>query len=77
MAHGVNASTDNPLLQRVYGEYLEMPGLRLTLAQACRLWNVDQATSLDILTRLVEDQFLRVNGPHYVRAAAGRPIARA
>jgi hypothetical protein len=77
MAHVQNASADTRLLQRVYGEYLEMPGLRLTLAQACRLWNVDQATSLDVLTRLVDDQFLRVTGAHYVRAASGRPIGRA
>ena len=53
-----------------------MPGLRLTLAQACRLWNVDPATSLDVLNRLVDEQFLRLSGPHYVRAAAGRSLPR-
>ena len=67
---------DSSLLHRVHGEYMEMPGLRLTLAQACRLWNVDQDTSLDVLNRLVAEQFLRVSGPHYVRAASGRPLAR-
>jgi len=56
---------------------MEMPGLRLTVAQACRLWNVDAATSLDVLNRLVDEQFLRVSGPHYVRAAAGRSLPRA
>jgi hypothetical protein len=67
---------DFALLQRVHGEYMEMPGLRLTVAQACRLWNVDPATSLDVLNQLVENQFLRVSGPHYVRAAAGRALPR-
>jgi hypothetical protein len=71
-----HAFGDTGLLHRVHGEYIEMPGLRLTLAQACRLWNVDQKTSLDVLNRLVEEQFLRVSGPHYVRAGAGRPLAR-
>ena len=64
------------LLRRVHGEYMEMPGLRLTVAQACRLWNVDAATSLDVLSQLVNSQFLRVSGPHYVRAAAGRSLPR-
>ena len=53
-----------------------MPGLRLTIAQACRLWNVDAATSLDVLNQLVDEQFLRVSGPHYVRAATGRSLPR-
>jgi hypothetical protein len=70
------AVADLGLLYRVHGEYMEMPGLRLTLAQACRLWNVDPATSQNVLNRLVEEQFLRLSGPHYVRAAAGRPLAR-
>ena len=67
---------DAGLLQRVHGEYMEMPGLRLTVAQACRLWNVDPTTGRDVLNRLVDEQFLRVSGPHYVRAAAGRSLSR-
>ena len=27
------------LIDRIIGEYREMPGLALTLAQACRLWD--------------------------------------
>ena len=56
---------------------MEMPGLRLTVAQACRLWNVDPGTGRDVLNRLVDEQFLRLSGPHYVRAAAGRSLSRA
>ena len=52
MAQPFNAASDPRLLQRIHGEYMEMPGLRLTIAQACRLWNVDAATSLDVQTAL-------------------------
>jgi hypothetical protein len=76
MAERLRAVGDLGLLHRVHGEYMEMPGLRLTLAQACRLWNVDSDTSLGVLTKLVDEQFLRLSGPHYVRAAAGRSLAR-
>jgi hypothetical protein len=30
------------VLQRIQGEFLEMPGLRLTPAQAQRLWGLDR-----------------------------------
>lgn len=50
-------STD-VLLQRVCGEFLEMPGLRLTAPQAQRLWGVDERTCLWLLDRLVETKFL-------------------
>ena len=76
MNQSITALNDR-LLQRVHGEFMEMPGMRLTLAQACRLWNVDAATSQDVLNQLVDEQFLRVIGPHYVRAAAGRSLGRA
>lgn len=76
MTERFHAPGDHGLLHRVHGEYMEMPGLRLTLAQACRLWNADPDTSRDVLNRLVEEQFLRQSGPHYVRAAAGRSLSR-
>jgi hypothetical protein len=68
-------ATDRGLLQRVCGEYIEMPGLRLTTAQACRLWNVDAVTGQTVLNRLVDERFLRVSGPHYVKAGSGRLCA--
>ena len=66
---------DVTLLTRVYGEYIEMPGLKLTLAQASRLWNVQLATSAQLLDRLVAESFLRRAGNHYVRADSGRACA--
>jgi hypothetical protein len=46
------------LVARVRGEFREMPGLRLTLAQARRLWQVDAATCTLVLQVLVEEGFL-------------------
>lgn len=66
---------DIHLLTRVYGEYIEMPGLQLTLAQASRLWNMKLATSAYVLDRLVDASFLRRSGDRYVRADSGRLYA--
>jgi hypothetical protein len=43
---------------RVRGEFKEMPGLALTLAQAVRLWNLDEATCAEVLSQLVSAGFL-------------------
>jgi hypothetical protein len=66
---------DVNLLARIYGEYMEMPGLQLTLAQASRLWNVHLTTSAYVLDRLVDASFLRRIGDRYVRADSGRICA--
>jgi hypothetical protein len=47
------------LLRQIQGEYREMPGLCVTLPQACRLWHLDQDTCNHVLSQLVRDQFLR------------------
>lgn len=49
----------NALLDRIRGEYLEMPGLRLTVPQALRLWGLPQDVCEYALDRLVDDGFLR------------------
>jgi len=64
------------LVARIRGEYQEMPGLRLTFAQACRLWQVDAATCQRLLDQLVRETFLyKTNGGAYIAlsATAGRP----
>ena len=63
---------DPQLWERVRGEYREMPGLQLTLAQASRLWNTNLTVSQAVLDALVETAFLRRSGSHYVRAEGGR-----
>lgn len=60
------------ILCRVRGEYLEMPGLRLTQKQAQRLLGLDEATCAELLEFLVESKFLdRSGSDSYVRRSAG------
>ena len=63
------------VLVRVHGEYLEMPGLRLTLAQASRVWHLERAQCADVLQTLVDRAFLRRLNDVYVRADSGRACA--
>ena len=56
------------LLNRIRAEYREMPGLCLTLRQACRLWQMDPADCTRVLDALVAERFL-------IRTPAGTYIA--
>jgi hypothetical protein len=47
------------LVERVRAEFLEMPGLRLTLPQAARLWGVDLPSCEAVVNVLVECEFLQ------------------
>jgi hypothetical protein len=47
------------LVNRIKAEYMELPGLQLTLWQAQRLWGLDQVQCDAILEVLVETAFLR------------------
>jgi len=47
------------LLQRVRSEFTEMPGLRLTPAQAARLLGLDGPSCQRVLNALVQSAFLR------------------
>ncbi len=59
------------LEQRIRGEFLEMPGLRLTAQQASRLWAVDRTTSEFVLDRLADAGFLsRTREGAYLRSSA-------
>ena len=59
-----------PLVHRVRSEFLEMPGLRLTPAQAARLWAVDRQTSERVLDGLTLAGFLLKNREGaYLRAS--------
>ena len=52
-------SSPESLAARIRGEYREMPGLRLTFPQACRLWHLDPAACRSVLHTLLEERFLR------------------
>lgn len=47
------------LKTRVRSEFVEMPGLRLTTAQAQRLWNLSREECESILSMLIEEKILR------------------
>lgn len=49
---------DDRLLRRVRGEFNEMPGMRLTVDQAMRLWSLDRAACAGVLDALVATHFL-------------------
>ena len=57
------------LIERVRGEFNEMPGMQLTEAQAARLWNLEPTACRGVVDLLVGAAFLR-------RTPGGR-IARA
>lgn len=60
------------LLPLVRADFDEMPGMRLTLAQAARLWNTDTATCARALQSLIDAGYLRRTAELYVRADTGR-----
>jgi hypothetical protein len=49
----------NELIGRIRSEFLEMPGLRLTVMQAARLWGLDEESCRRVIDVLVGTSFLR------------------
>lgn len=55
--------------KRIEGEYIEMPGLILSVAQAQRLWGLDRRSCERYLAALVRTRFLRMTADgRYVRS---------
>lgn len=64
------------MLQRIQGEFIEMPGLRLTAPQAQRLWGLDREICMALLGALVEAQFLaRTRDGSFIRVDGAKPAA--
>ena len=62
------------VLQRIQGEFVEMPGLRLTPAQAQRLWGLERDVCDALLGALVDAKFLlRTRDGSFVRMDGARP----
>ena len=56
-------------------EYVEFPGLKLTLWQTQRLWNLPEDVCRQALTVLTQSRFLtRAADGAYVRAPSWRPL---
>ena len=63
------------VLRRVKGEFLEMPGLRLTEAQARRLWGLDRDSCAPLLGALIETNFLfRTRDGAFMRVEHAGPL---
>jgi hypothetical protein len=54
----IPVSTAEATLRRVRAEFLEMPGLKLTVSQAQRLWGFDRPTCEAVIDELTEARFL-------------------
>ena len=78
----VNTFLDQRVLERLRAEYLEMPGLKLTIEQVQRLCGIEPRMCKPLLDALVKASFLRLNSDGtYVRLTEGSvllpPPARA
>ena len=63
---------NHDVLERVRAEYLEMPGMRLTVQQVHRLCGVEVAVCTHVLNTLVAWKFLRLHTDGtYARSADG------
>jgi hypothetical protein len=58
MCQGAEAIRCSALLARVRAEFHEMPGLRLSHAQFCRLLGVDAPAADVLIATLVDEGFL-------------------
>lgn len=66
------AISRDEMLRRVRAEYLEMPGMRLTRAQAARLWGLNDETCGELLDSLIKEKFLeRRHDGMYARLTEG------
>jgi hypothetical protein len=69
------APASDDVLRRVRGEFLEMPGLRLTEPQARRLWGLDAASCGALLSTLVDTNFLfRTRDGAFMRVEHATPV---
>ena len=59
------------LTRRVREEFREMPGLRLTPAQATRLWGLEQDLCRQVIDTLVAAEYLRWTPAGSVTRAEG------
>jgi hypothetical protein len=68
----VNIFIDQRVLERIRAEYLEMPGMKLTMEQMQRLCGIDQAMCQLVLESLVKANFLCLKSDKtYVRLTEG------
>jgi hypothetical protein len=64
--------TDSDLATRIRAEFAELPGLKLTLPQASRLFNVERVRCARILERLVTHGNLSTCSGSFLCVGTGR-----
>ena len=64
------------LINRIRAEFLEMPGLSLTLSQTQRLCGGDRAACETALHMLVDEDFLCLRQGHYARPGEVQSVNR-
>lgn len=57
------------VITRIKSEFVEMPGLRLTTAQAMKLWGLERAECQRVINALVSAAFLQRNARGEVQRA--------
>jgi hypothetical protein len=70
-----NPHADRALGARICAEYHEMPGLRLTVSQAARLFNLELADCARLPDALVKNGSLWTNGREFLGPNVGRRFA--
>lgn len=68
VATEVDVSDDICLIK---AEFLEIPGVSLTVRQAERLWHLNAAMCRQIVERLIDEGFLRRANVAFVRSRCG------
>jgi len=72
VSNGTTVELEPALMRRIIGEYMEMPGLRLTGPQAQRLLGLDGPRCQAALDALVDAHLLRrLDDGRYAREADG------
>src|SRR5688572_22151082 len=67
----MSTSPNQEVLERLRAEYLEMPGLRLTVEQVQRLCGIERAICSVVLDTLVAAKFLTKSNGAYARLTDG------
>ncbi len=67
----INPTAEAQLQTRIRAEFAEMPGLKITLAQASRLFNADRAQCERLLRALVLSHELSCLDELFMRADCG------
>ena len=70
------SSSTETLFDRLRAEYLEMPGMSLTLDQVVRLCGIERSACQGMLDGLVESEFLSVKDGVYTRRSDDAGHAR-